>query len=304
MLKLPDGGLIPLKEVATVELKDGTDLVYKEDLQYAMSVLAQYRGVGLRMATAGVIMGIKTSVSLPKGYTVQPKGLMLDMMDNLYRLYSALALAIFILLFMLLLQTQSWVATMAIMVDAPLQVFGAIFFLYWRGMYWSPPVVWGLTIATAAVMATGIYLLDKIEQERAEGKSRREAIISGGTIRLIPVLMTAITFVAAFIPPMFAPPTGMDRFRPIATGLIGAMISSTALSLIMVPVTYSLLDDAKEYLRNVFGARPGASGVPAMASGGSDGDGNPPSLFTGTTPVFEGDVNGDTEHQKASAGTT
>jgi len=274
MLKLPDGGQIPLKEVATIERKDGTDLVYKEDLQYAMSVLAQYRGVGLRMATAGVIMGIKTSVTLPKGYTVQPKGLMLDMMDNLYRLYSALAFAIFLLLFMLLLQTQSWVATMAIMVDAPLQVFGAIFFLYWRGMYWSPPVVWGLTIATAAVMATGIYLLDKIEQERAEGKSRREAIISGGAIRLIPVLMTSITFVAAFIPPMFAPPTGMDRFRPIATALIGAIISSTALSLIMVPVTYSLLDDAKEYLQKVFGARPGAARGSAIAKIQGDGEGS------------------------------
>ncbi|MDR4483947.1 MAG: efflux RND transporter permease subunit [Nitrospirales bacterium] len=115
-------------------------------------------------------------------------------------------------------------------------------------------------------MATGIYLLDKIEQERAEGKPRREAIISGGTIRLIPVLMTAITFTAAFIPPMFAPPTGMDRFRPIATALIGAMISSTALSLIMVPVTYSLLDDAKEYLQKVFGARPAPAEVEPSAS--------------------------------------
>ncbi|MFB3071541.1 MAG: efflux RND transporter permease subunit, partial [Nitrospirales bacterium] len=260
-LKLPDGGQISLKDVATIELKNGTDLVYKEDLQYAMSVLGQYRGVGLRMATAGLVMGIKTSVTLPKGYTVQPKGLMLDMMDNLYRLYSALALAIFMLLFVLLLITQSWVCTMAILMDAPLQVFGAVFFLYWRGMYWSPPVVWGLTIATASVMATGIYLLDKIEQERAAGKPRREAIINGGTIRLIPVLMTAITFTAAFIPPMFAPPTGMDRFRPIATALIGAIISSTALSLIVVPVVYSLLDDAKEFLRKVFGVPPATPGV-------------------------------------------
>jgi len=271
MLKLPDGGQIPLKDVATVELKNGTDLVYKEDLQYAMSVLGQYRGIGLRMATAGVIMGIKTSVTLPKGYTVQPKGLMLDMMDNLYRLYSALALAIFILLFMLLLQTQSWVCTMAILMDAPLQVFGAIFFLYWRGMYWSPPVVWGLTIATASVMATGIYLLDKIEQERAAGKPRREAIIDGGAIRLIPVLMTTITFTAAFIPPMFAPPTGMDRFTPIATALIGAIISSTALSLITVPVVYSLLDDAKEYLKKVYGARPAPSRVPVAGVGEGNG---------------------------------
>ncbi len=302
MLKLPDGGQIPLKEVATIERKDGTDLVYKEDLQYAMSVLGQYRGVGLRMATAGVIMGIKTSVTLPKGYTVQPKGLMLDMMDNLYRLYSALALAIFILLFMLLLQTQSWVATMAIMVDAPLQVFGAIFFLYWRGMYWSPPVVWGLTIATAAVMATGIYLLDKVEQERAEGKSVRDAIISGGTIRLIPVLMTSITFIAAFIPPMFAPPTGMDRFRPIATALIGAIISSTALSLIMVPVTYSLLNDAKEYLGKVFGARPGTAGGSAMAQMKGTGGGVTSPLPGEAASLGETMGNGGSESQGDSIG--
>lgn len=277
MLKTADGRQVPLKEVATLELKDGTDLVYKEDLQYAMSVLGQYRGIGLRMATAGVIMGIKTSIPLPKGYTVQPKGLMLDMLDNLYRLYAALALAIVILMFLLLLQTQSWVGTLAILMDAPLEVFGAIYFLYWRGMYWSPPVVWGLTIATAAVMATGIYLIDKIEQERAEGKSRREAIINGGTIRLIPVLMTAITFTAAFIPPMFAPPTGMDRFRPIATALIGAMISSTALSLIVVPVTYTLLDDFKEFLRKVYTAKsPPAvrwESRPALAPAGGDGPG-------------------------------
>ncbi len=87
--------------------------------------------------------------------------------------------------------------------------------------------------------------------------------------------MTTITFVAAFIPPMFAPPTGMDRFRPIATALIGAIISSTALSLIVIPVTYTLLDDAKEYLQKVFGARPGTSGGPAMTTMGSEGGDSP-----------------------------
>ena len=262
VLKLPGGGRVPLKEVASIEMKNGTDLVYKEDLQYALSVLGQYRGVGLRMATAGLIMGIKTSVTLPKGYTVQPKGLMLDMMDNLYRLYNALTIAFLILVFLLLFQTQSLVATLAILMDAPLQIFGSIYFLYWRKMYWSPPVVWGLTIATAAVMTTGIYLLDKIEHERALGKPRKEAILEGGTIRLIPVLMTSITFAAAFIPPMFAPPTGMDRFRPIATALIGAITSSTLLSLIVVPVTYSLLDDAKELLKKVYGVKPEPGGTP------------------------------------------
>ena len=92
-------------------------------------------------------------------------------------------------------------------------------------------------------------------------KRRRQAIINGGTIRLIPVLMTAITFTAAFIPPMFAPPTGMDRFRPIATALIVAIISSTALRLIVVPVVYSVFDDANAFLRKVFGVPPATPGV-------------------------------------------
>ncbi|MBI2537359.1 MAG: efflux RND transporter permease subunit, partial [Gemmatimonadetes bacterium] len=116
---------------------------------------------------------------------------------------------------------------------------------------------------TAAVMATGIYLTDKIEQERKAGRSRRDAILTAGPIRLIPVLMTAITFTAAFIPPMFAPPTGMDRFRPIATGLVGAMISSTVLSLIVVPVFYTIFDDIKEFLVSVYKAKPAVELVPA-----------------------------------------
>jgi HAE1 family hydrophobic/amphiphilic exporter-1 len=282
MITTPKGDQIPLREVARFELKMGTDLVYKEDLQYAMSVLGQYRGVGLKMATAGVVMGIKTTADLPKGYTVQPKGMMLDMLDNLYRLYGALALALFFLLILLLLQTQSWVATLAILMDAPLEIFGAIYFLKFRGFYWSPPVVWGLTIATAAVMATGIYLTDMIEHERKAGKSRRDAILTAGPVRLIPVLMTAITFTAAFIPPMFAPPTGMDRFRPIATALVGAMVSSTALSLIMVPVFYTIFDDIKEFLTRVYTAKPARRFAPVgevapvlepAHSGGDGGDG-------------------------------
>lgn len=265
-LKTPDGRLVPLKEVAAIEKREGTDLVYKEDLQYAMSVLGQYRGIGLKMATAGVVMGVKTSVNLPKGYTVQPKGMMLEMLDNIYRLYGALALSLFFLFILLLLQTQSWVGTFAILMDAPLEVFGAIYFLYIRGFYWSPPVIWGLIIATAIVMATGIYLIDMVEEKRREGVPRREAIMEGVSIRLIPVLMTTITTAMAFIPPMFAPPTGMDRFRPIATGMIGAMASSTALSLFVVPVFYTIFDDIAVFLRRAYGGGPKYAVVPADVS--------------------------------------
>jgi HAE1 family hydrophobic/amphiphilic exporter-1 len=239
--------------VATVEKTMGTDTIYKEDLQYAISILGQYRNVGLKAATAGLIMGAKTSLNLPKGYIVAPKGLMIEMMDNIDRLNKGLALALGILFILLLLQTQSIPATLAILMDAPLEMMGALFFLYIRGMNWSPPVLWGIMLATVMVMATGIFLIDKTEQLIKEEKmDRRRAITTAGPIRLRPVLMTTLTTAAAFIPPMFAPPTGMDRFRPIATAIIGALVSSTLLSLVAVPVFYSIFDDIGEFLRRLF----------------------------------------------------
>ncbi len=67
--------------------------------------------------------------------------------------------------------------------------------------------------------------------------------------------MTTLTTAMAFVPPMFAPPTGMDRFSPIATGLIGGLVAATIPSLLVVPVLYSLLDDIKEFLAGVYGTR-------------------------------------------------
>lgn len=252
----PTGKVIPLKEVARVVLKNGVDWVYKEDLQYALSVMAQYREVGLKMATAGLIMGIKTTIPLPKRYTVQPKGMMLDMLDNLYRLYNGMYLAIGILFILLLLQTRSMVSTLAILVEAPLEWMGAIYLLWLRGFHWSPPVVWGMMLATVMVMATGILLQEKIMQVREAGLDRTRAVLTSGPIRLRPVLMTTLTTAAAFIPPMFAPPTGMDRFRPIATGIVGALISSTALGLIAVPTIYTILDDIRQFFKWVYAGVP------------------------------------------------
>lgn len=252
MITTPAGQTIPLKEVVTLEERMGTDLVYKEDLQYALAVLAQYRQLGLKQATAGLIMGSKTSIPLPKGYTVGPKGMMLDMMDNIDRLYNGLAVALFFIFILLLLQTQSMVSTFAILVNVPLEIMGVIYFIYLRGFFWSPPVMWGITIASAMVMSTGIYLVDKIVQLRREGMGLRDAILTAGPIRLRPVIMTSITTIAAFVPPMFAPPTGMDRFRPICTGIVGALVSSLLLSLIVIPVLYAIMDDIRRFLSAIY----------------------------------------------------
>lgn len=254
-LATPSGKVIPLKEVARVVPRNGVDLIYKENLQYALTVLAQYREVGLKMATAGLIMGIKTTVPLPKRYTVEPKGMMLDMLDNIYRLYNGAYLAVGILFILLLLQTRSMVSTLTIVADAPLEWMGAIYLLWFRGFNWSPPVVWGMLLATVMVMATGILLVEKTAQLREAGLDRRRAQMIASPIRLRPVVMTLLTTSAAFIPPMIAPPTGMDRFRPISTAIIGALWNSAILGLVAIPVIYSVLDDIAQFLAETFTAR-------------------------------------------------
>lgn len=260
-LTTPSGRVIPLREVARVVPRNGVDLVYKEDLQYAMSVMAQYREVGLKMATAGLVMGSKTTIPLPKRYTIQPKGMMLEMLDNIYRLYNGMYMAIGILFILLLLQTRSMVSTLSILVEAPLEWMGAIYLLWLFGYNWSPPVIWGMMLATVMVMATGILLVEKITQLEEAGLDRTRAILVASPIRLRPVVMTTLTTASAFIPPMFAPPTGMDRFRPIATGIVGALISSTILGLITVPILYSILDDIRQFLRSVYAGMPFARKV-------------------------------------------
>ncbi len=256
LITTPGGQQVPLKTVARITKRLGTDLVYKEDLKYALSVMGQYRGVGLKTATAGLVMGNRMSINLPKGYTVAPKGMMLDMLDNIQRLDKGRNVAFFLLFILLLLQTTSMVNTISIIAGTvPLMMLGAYSFLLMRGMNWSPPVMWGQTIAIAIVISVGIYLVDKIVQNRQAGMSRREAIIDAGVTRLRPVLMTTLTTAMAFVPPMFAPPTGMDRFSPIATGLIGGLVAATIPSLLVVPVLYSLLDDIKEFLAGVYGTR-------------------------------------------------
>lgn len=273
LITTPDGRKIPLKELCTIEYKPGVDLIYKEDLQYALSVLGQYRELGLKQTTVGIVMGSRMSMSMPKGYTVGPKGMMLEGVDNLNRVTTGFYIALFFAFILLLLQSRSFSATLAILVDIPLEIIGAMWFIYFRGMFWSPPVMWGITILTAIVTATGIYLVDKIRQLREdEGMSLYDAVVTAGPIRLRPVMMTTITTVAAFVPPMFAPPTGMDRFIPITSAIIGGMVSSTLLSLIVVPVFYASLEEVREFLKKIYS--PEAPLAAGMATGAAPSGGD------------------------------
>lgn len=131
-----------------------------------------------------------------------------------------------------------------LMLAIPLQGLGSIGALTLRGMAWSPPVLWGQVVLAGIVLSNSILIVDKIRFLRARGIDRHTAIVAASTLRLRPVLMTALAVGAAMFPIAISPPPATEQFRNIATGIVGGLITSTLMTLIVIPVAYSLMDDA------------------------------------------------------------
>jgi hydrophobic/amphiphilic exporter-1 (mainly G- bacteria), HAE1 family len=108
-------------------------------------------------------------------------------------------------------------------------------------------------------VSNAILLLDLVIRKRADGLSKRAAMLSAGPVRLRPILMTTIVSLIVLVPVAFFPKTGIDAFSPLATAIIGGLTLSTVLTLFVVPVLYDALDDAGTALRRRFGPRPSRS---------------------------------------------
>jgi HAE1 family hydrophobic/amphiphilic exporter-1 len=119
-------------------------------------------------------------------------------------------------------------------------------------MAWSPPVLWGQVILAGIVLSNSILIIDKILHLRAQGVRRHTAIVAASTLRMRPVLMTALAAGAAMFPIAIAPPPATEQFRNIATGISGGLITSTLMTLIVIPVAYSLMDDFVNLVKRVY----------------------------------------------------
>jgi len=142
------------------------------------------------------------------------------------------------------------------MLAIPLQGLGSIGALWLRDMAWSPPVLWGQVVLAGIVLSNSILIMDKILHLRAQGLERHAAIVAASTLRLRPVLMTALAAGAAMFPIAISPPPATEQFRNIATGISGGLITSTLMTLIVIPVAYSLMDDFLRILKRLYFGRP------------------------------------------------
>ena len=178
---------------------------------------------------------------------------------------TALGLGILLLYMILAAQFESYIHPFTIMLSLPFAIIGAIGALLLSGNAMSMIALIGVIMLMGLVVKNGILLVDFTQQLREAGKSARDALLEAAPVRLRPILMTTIAMVAGMVPVALARGDGAETRVPMALVIIGGLITSTVLTLVVVPVVYSLLDGLASRKRRAKAEHPAETEHPAAA---------------------------------------
>jgi len=232
------GASLPLRQVAALTFSEGPNQVSREDGRRRVVVTANARGRDLGSLVEEVQAKIAQNVALPAGYEIRWGG----QFENLAAARARLALVVpacFALIFLLLLSALGTVRYALIVFSAvPLALTGGIAALWLRDMPFSVSAAVGFIALSGVAVLNGLVLANRIKQELTEGRPLAEAVIDGGLVRLRPVVMTALVASLGFIPMAFASGAGAEVQKPLATVVIGGLISATLLTLVILPALF------------------------------------------------------------------
>lgn len=235
------GALVPLG--AVVDLAEGVDLneVRRYERNRIAYIEAQLDGkpLGDALAEADEI----ARRVLPPGVEAQPVGVGMDMEESIQSLIFTFLIAVLATYMLLAAQFNHFGHPFAIMVAIPLGLFGAVLALWVWGMTMNLYSGIGILVLIGLVVKNSILLVDYTNQQREAGLARSEAILAAGRVRMRPILMTAGTTILGVAPASLGFGVGSETRTPMVVAIFGGMLMSTVLTLIVVPVSYSLLDD-------------------------------------------------------------
>jgi multidrug efflux pump subunit AcrB len=234
------GTTMPLSELVTV--KEGTTLntLARSAGEYYATVTGTIIGEDISKSTSEVDAAIE-DLDLPKGVTVGVAGVAADMTETFTQLGIAMIAAIAIVYFILVVTFGEGLAPFAILFSLPFAVIGSFVGLLIAGETISVSVMMGLLMLIGIVVTNAIVLVDRIIHMEHEGMGLREAILEAGATRLRPILMTAIATIGALIPLAIGSGGGGLISKGLGITVIGGLISSTLLTLIIVPIVYEVL---------------------------------------------------------------
>ena len=256
---------LPLGQVATITKGLGPAQINHLDRQAVVNVQANTEGRALNDVQKDIDK-VVAGVTFPPGYTATWGGQARDQAEVFTRIFTALGTAVLLMYLILVVQFGSFLDPLAILVSLPLSLIGVVLALIVTRDTLNIMSLIGVILLMGIVAKNAILLIDFAKWSRAKGMPLREALIEAGRIRLRPIMMTTLALIAGMIPVALGRGEGADFRAPLGRAVIGGVITSTLLTLIVIPTVYEILDGFREKLISlVRGRRPAHHPAPQGA---------------------------------------
>ncbi len=241
-IQTASGTIIPLSRVAKVTVAEGYSFVRREQLQRYATIQMDVRGRDVDGFVQDANRLIESQLDLPPGYWIEWGGAFENQQRALARLSTIVPLTIFFIFVLLYTAFNSIKYAILIIANVPFATIGGLLALFLTGQYISVPSAIGFIAVFGVAMLNGIVLVSFINEMRDRGMSVNEAVRRGTEMRLRPVLMTASVAILGLVPMLISSGVGVETQRPLASVVVGGLISSTLLTLILLPVIYEWME--------------------------------------------------------------
>jgi len=246
---LPNGDFIPIKRVSRIVAQEGPREIQRENGWRRLIVGINIKNIDIGTYVSQLQAAIDLKAKVPSGYFLEYGGTFENQKRAMNHLLLVVPFSLFIIIGLLYINFGKMRYAIIILMNLPFALSGGIFLLWIRGMYLSVSASIGFVALFGVAVLNGIVLLDHINELRKEGGPLRKTIIVGAADRLRPVLMTALVASLGFIPMAFNSGPGSEVQRPLATVVIGGLITSTLLTLLVLPIIYFWVEERREKKR-------------------------------------------------------
>ena len=246
-IDLPSGNQVPLKEVAEISYKPGPMQISRDNTSRRISVGVNVRGRDVKSMVEEIQQKLEAQVKLPPGYFVTYGGSFENLQRATDRLMIVVPIALFLIFILLYFALSSFSQSLMIYMAVPLAAIGGVFALWIRGMPFSISAGVGFIVLFGVAVLNGLVLINKFNELKESGMTDlKKRIYEATHERLRPILLTATAAIMGFIPMAISTSGGAEVQRPLATVVIGGLLTATFLTLVVLPVLYYWLEARKE----------------------------------------------------------
>lgn len=238
ILQAPDGAWVRLEDVASIAVEQGPPMIKRDDVQRRVVIQSNVEGRDMGSLVAELDQRIQNEMDLPPGYTVVFGGQFENQQRAQAKLMIVVPLSLLMIFMLLYFMFNSVGQATLIMLNVPMALIGGILALWASGQYLSVPSSIGFIALFGVAVLNGVVLVDAINRHIGDSSNMNEAICNGAESRLRPVLMTAMIAGLGLVPLLLATGIGSEIQKPLATVVVGGLISSTLLTLFILPCLY------------------------------------------------------------------